>query len=220
MTESSRTSESAPERIFLDANVIRGHLTTDVVLSIADEKLVRPFWSEHVLDEARRHKPSDLPAEKFEYRLDAMNRAYPRAIVRGYDHLVDDMRAKGEDKRVLAAAVHKHCDVVVTENHRDFNPPSTGPHAIRIEGLSGFLQRKLAEHPDRVRAGMRAIVARNDRDPRSMPALIDKMAKIAALRGFAIDLNKAVEPNERGSHKALTAGRRRPAPSRDDERTM
>jgi hypothetical protein len=39
-----------PRKAFLDANVLRGQLTTDTMLSLAHARLFEPHWSEQVLD--------------------------------------------------------------------------------------------------------------------------------------------------------------------------
>ena len=43
------------------------------------------------------------------------------------------MRADEKDRHVLAAAVHGEVDVLVTENTKDFTPPTDGPHAMKVE---------------------------------------------------------------------------------------
>lgn len=77
--------------------------------------------------------------------------------------------------------------------------------------LSQFLSRKLEQNPERVVPALRAMVDRNRLDPRTMPALIDKMANIPELRGFAQKLYAAVEPHERGTAPVLAASQRKVA---------
>jgi hypothetical protein len=133
-----------------------------------------------------------------------MNEYFPDALISGHDHLIPEMQADPKDKHVLAAAVHGGCDVLVTDHVRDFNPPSTGPYAMRVERLSQFLNRKLQEEPVRVVSALQTMVNRNRLDPCTMPALIDKMATQPELRPFAQQLNERVLPDQRGSHEALT----------------
>ncbi len=120
----------------LDANVIRGHLTTNVLLTLAEHDIVEPHWSQEVLVEARRNRPKRMSEEEFDRRLRAMNGFFPEAMASGYDDLKPHMLADDGDKHVLAAAVHGHCDTLVTENTKHFSPPASGAHAMRVSRLS------------------------------------------------------------------------------------
>jgi predicted nucleic acid-binding protein len=177
--------EHTAEWAFLDANVIRGQLTTDLLLSLAEQDLLEPFWSEGVIDEMRRNRPEGVTEERIDRRIAAMNRYFPDAMVSGHEALIPQMPADAKDRHVLAAAVHGECDVLITDNIKDFHPPSAGPYAMRVERLSEFLSRKLHERPDTVTRALRGMVDRNRRDPRSMEALIGKMTSMPELRGFA-----------------------------------
>jgi PIN domain len=199
------------EQAFLDANVIRGQLTNDILLSLADRDVFEPRWTRGVLDEMRRNRPPGVPEERIDRRIGQMNRAFPDAMVTGHEPLIERMHADEKDKHVLAGAVHGGADVLVTENVKDFNPPSSGEDVMRVEKLSQFLSRKLEQNPERVVPALRAMVDRNRLDPRTMPALIDKMAKMPELRGFAQKLNAAVEPHERGTAPVLAANQRKAA---------
>lgn len=184
-------------RAFLDANVLRGQLTTDVLLSLADERLLVPRWSAQVLSEVRRNRPAGVTADRIDARFAQMNKAFPAAMTSGYDGLTQEMRADAKDKHVLAAAVHSRSTVLVTENLKDFDPPSVGPYAIEVERTSAFLNHILAESPERSLAALQAMVRRNRRTPRTMPELLAKMASQHDLNGFARALNSVIPPEHR-----------------------
>jgi predicted nucleic acid-binding protein len=190
---------------FLDANVLRGQLTTDVMLSLADRKLFEPQWSAEVLDEVKRNRPAGVTAERADARFAQMGKAFPEALVTDYQHLMPEMQADEKDKHVLAAAVHGESDVLVTENTKDFAPPTTGPHAMKVERTSEFLNQLLEENPEQVVDAMQKMVDRNRRAPQTMPELIDKMATQQDLKGFAHKLNGMVPPEKQGSHPNLQA---------------
>jgi hypothetical protein len=195
---------SSQPNAFLDANVIRGQLTTDIMMSLAYERLFRPQWSEHVMDEARRNRPPGITEAAINSRFAQMNKVFPTAMTSGYEPLMPEMQADEKDKHVLAAAVHGRSHILVTENVKDFDPPTSGPNALQVERTSAFLNRLLSEDPARVVAAMNKLVTRNRHDPRTMPDLIDKMATQQDLRGFARHLNAAVPPDQRGTHPNLT----------------
>ena len=209
MTDTTTPTPNAPERAFLDANVIRGQLTNDILLSLADHDVFDPRWSRQVLDEMRRNRPDGVSEERIDRRISQMNRAFPAAMTTGHESLEPQMPADDKDKHVLAAAVHSGSAVLVTDNLKDFHPQSSGPHAMRLNSLSGFLGRKLEEQPERVLSGLRDMLTRNRRDPRTMSQLIDKLASMKELRGFALRLDAAVPPEDRGTHDSLVANRSR-----------
>ncbi|TCC23399.1 PIN domain-containing protein [Kribbella speibonae] len=209
MTETERPGPPGVERAFLDANVIRGQLTTDVLLSVAARKAFDPRWTQKVIDEMRRNRPPGLPEADIDRRITTMNRAFPYAMTEAPpQRLQEEMAADPKDKHVLAGAVHSQSRVLVTDNLKDFDAPSSGPHAMRVESLNQFLVRKLDEDPERVQEGLQAMLDRNRREPKTMSALIDTMAQGEELRGFAQKLNTVVPPEQRGTSPVLTANER------------
>ncbi|RZT27166.1 PIN domain-containing protein [Kribbella sp. VKM Ac-2569] len=210
MTESAYSPNSGmPERAFLDANVIRGQQTTDVLLSLADNDVFEPRWTQHVMDEMRRNRPPGLSEKAIDRRIGMMNGAFEDAMTETPpQELQDQMQADPKDKHVLAGAVHSESQVLVTDNLKDFHPPSTGPNAMRVEGLNQFLNRKLDEDPQRVQQGLQKMLDRSRREPKTMSALIDNMAEGQQLRGFAQQLNTVVPPEQRGTSPVLTANQR------------
>jgi predicted nucleic acid-binding protein len=188
------------ESAFLDANVLRGQLTTDIVLTLAESGVLDPFWSQGVIDEMRRNRPTGVTEARIDRRIAAMNSFFPVAMVSGHDGLIPKMPADPKDRHVLAAAVHSRCDVLVTDNLKDFSPPMAGPYAMRVEKLSQFLVRKLQERPDLVVPAMQYMVMRNQRDPRTMEVLIDKMASMPELREFARELTTRL-PTEQNADR-------------------
>jgi len=191
------------ERVFFDANLIRGQLTTAVLLELAERRLFSPRWSQRVLGEMRDHRPDNVPAEKIDRRISEMNKAFPAAMVSGFEHHMERMQAHKGDRHVLAAAVHAKAHVLVTENDKHFSPPVTGDDAIEVERVSAFLNRYLNDHPREVIAAMEGMVARNRYEPRSMPALIDKMVTRGELAGFAHRLNAMLPAEQRGTNEKL-----------------
>lgn len=195
MTEPASTAGNRTETAFLDANVIRGQLTNDILLSLAEREVFNPRWSQTVLDEMRRNRPAGVSEKQIDHRIDAMNSFFPRAMTSGHEGLILGMNADLKDRHVLAAAVHSRSQVLVTDNVKDFDPPSTGANAMRVEKLSQFLVRKLQERPDLVVPALQAMVSRNRLDPRSMATLIDKMESMPELRDFARALTDQVTPH-------------------------
>jgi hypothetical protein len=79
--------------VVLDACVLYPISLCDVLLSAADRRLYRPYWSKSILDEMEGalvrngHAP-----EKIAYRRGEMERMFPEAEICGYEPLIEAMK--------------------------------------------------------------------------------------------------------------------------------
>jgi predicted nucleic acid-binding protein len=108
----------------LDTCVLLKSYLCDTLLSIAEEGVYRPLWSDHVLAELRRNLvKAGAKQEAVEHRLNQMTAYFPDARVTSYDELIGSMTNHPKDRHVLAAAVAGRADMLVTENLKDFPVP-------------------------------------------------------------------------------------------------
>jgi len=129
VTESSPLNSGRPERAFLDANVIRGQQTNDILLSLADNQVFEPRWTQQVIDEMRRNRPPGLSEKAIDRRITMMNAAFEDAMTEAPpQELQDQMQADPKDKHVLAGAVASESDFLVTDNK------STGQNLEKSKG--------------------------------------------------------------------------------------
>jgi len=109
---------------FLDANVLVPITLTDTLLRCASAGLFVPNWSGDVLREVRfalLRIESHLGQARIDYRIGAMQTAFPQACVTGYETLVDTIHLPDPDDRHVIAAAHlAHDDTIVTANLKDF----------------------------------------------------------------------------------------------------
>lgn len=128
-------------RAVLDANVLYPASLRNTLLWIAEEDLFSPVWSTQILDEFTRNLVADSRASEDHAKgiRDAMNRAFPTAMVSGrkIGKLVPAMSNHLGDRHVLAAAVAADAQGVVTSNLRHFPREACEPLEIQ------------AVHPDR-----------------------------------------------------------------------
>ena len=103
---------------FLDACVLYPSSIRDLLLRGADAYLYRVSWSPSVLEEVRRNLVEDqrCTQPQADALVADMTRAFPEALVEGYEQLIPAMRNDEGDRHVLAAAVAAKADVIVTEN--------------------------------------------------------------------------------------------------------
>lgn len=126
---------------FLDACVLYPSSTRDLLLRGAAAYLYRVRWSPTVLEQAQRHLIEDgrCTQEQADGLIATMTRAFPEAMVSGFDGLIATMTNHESDRHVLAAAVISKADVIVTDNVRHFPPDACEPYGIEVQTADEFL---------------------------------------------------------------------------------
>ena len=109
-------------RFFLDANILVDAQSRDLFLRAAEAAVVDVRWSGDVLREMDQTLARMGIDEDRRSRLRRLlEAAFPGAMVDGYRAIEDNLELPDQDDRhVLAAAATAQCDVLVTENLRDF----------------------------------------------------------------------------------------------------
>ncbi|MGH2588883.1 MAG: PIN domain-containing protein [Dehalococcoidia bacterium] len=113
----------------------------DTLLRAAEANLYQPRWSGEIFDELHRvlvrERLTDAAAAG--RLIDAMERAFPGARVREYEHLVESMSNDRSDRHVLAASVVAGVGTIVTANLRHFPASALMPFGIRAFSPDQFL---------------------------------------------------------------------------------
>lgn len=135
----------------LDANVLFPITLTDLLLRLAEIDLFRPVWSAAIHAEWSRNllvaRP-DLTAEQVDRRRRTMDRAFPHAVVTGYEPLTVTLSLPDpDDRHVLAAAIHSRATEIVTFNRRDFPAERLALYGLVATHPDEFLSRLLRSHP-------------------------------------------------------------------------
>lgn len=176
-------------RVVLDANVLYPFTLRDTLLRAAAEALFEAHWSEEILDEATRNLVGDgIVTEEQATRLrDAMNDAFPDALVRDYASLAEGLTNDAKDRHVVAAAVKVSAQVIVTMNLRDFEPL---PDGIEAQHPDAFLCNLLDLAPEVMTALVRQQAADLKRPPRTLDDVLYILAKVVP--GFVDELREYV----------------------------
>lgn len=133
---------------FVDTNVLFGFHLNDVLLGLAERGLFRPLWSEKILEELSRNLiQHGVPEASVRRRVTAMSRAFPDAMVSGFEDLIERMTNDPKDRHVLAAAVRANCEVLVTFNLEDFPDDSVDGYDIEVVHPDKFLLDQLDLYP-------------------------------------------------------------------------
>ena len=108
-----------PPTAVLDANVLYPFLVRDLLLSFAHADLYRPCWSRQIMEEWARKLMARRPEklEPIRRTVAVMEKAFPEALVAGYEALIDRLELPDiKDRHVLAAAITADAAFIVTEN--------------------------------------------------------------------------------------------------------
>lgn len=106
----------------LDTNVIFPVVIRDLLFWFAHFDLYTPKWSHTIFDEWKevmiRKGIKESEAIK---RVNKANLAFPDALVKNYEPLIDKLELPDKkDRHVLAAAIKTNANVIVTNNIKDF----------------------------------------------------------------------------------------------------
>ena len=127
-----------PFRVVLDANVLFPFTLRDTLLRSAAAGLYQVYWSEEILEETTRNliARGRVSEQQAAHLLAAMRRAFPEAVVQGYEVLIPAMPNDEKDRHVAAAAVKAGAQVVVTSNVKDF---ARMPDGVEAQSPDEFL---------------------------------------------------------------------------------
>lgn len=121
----------------MDACVLYAAPVRDLLIELAGRDLFRAKWTEQIqnewVDSLLENRP-DLTRENLERTVQLMNDAVLDCMVSGFEPLMAGLELPDpNDTHVLAAAIHSHCDAIITFNRRDF--PTAILHRYDIELL-------------------------------------------------------------------------------------
>lgn len=159
-------------RVFIDANAFVSSWVLDLVMSLADDGFLEPFWSDAVLDEAARAISSvrSRPIEAASRLLGELKRFYPSSMVAEKDWRPlepwFDLPDPG-DAHVAAAAAYARCDVLLTYNLRDFPRSALASWGIEPIGPDELAMRCVEADADGVADAVSRLVTGKSRPPRT-----------------------------------------------------
>jgi predicted nucleic acid-binding protein len=176
----------APFKVVLDANVLYPFSLRDTLLRAASEGLFQLYWSDQILEEARRSLVNSgrMTDDRATRLRSIMEEAFPEAMVTGHEPLIAAMKNDEKDKHVVAAAVKAGAQVIVTSNLKHFREL---PEGIEAQSPDDFLCNLFDLDPDGMVELVREQAAALKKPKRSYEELLDGLSKfvpefVAALR--------------------------------------
>ena len=106
----------------LDTNVIYPHEVRDILFWLAFHDMFTPKWSKHIFDEWKDvMQRKGIEEDEVKKRIKNANDAFPDAMVKNYESLVETLKLPdSKDCHVLAAAIKTNANLIVTNNLKDF----------------------------------------------------------------------------------------------------
>lgn len=153
----------------LDANVLYPAPMRDLLLQLAVTDLFRAKWTDDIhrewINALLRNGPLRDRAT-LERTRDLMNLATRDCLVTGYELFIPQLTLPDEnDRHVLAAAIVGRCDVIVTQNLKDFPGAILDQYGIVAEHPDEFLTNHLHLAPGVFCSAVRKVRARLKKPP-------------------------------------------------------
>lgn len=167
-----------PFKVVLDTNVLFPPLLRDVVLRAAEKDLYQPYWSPKILEELERVlvRAGHVAPDAAQRACAEIVRAFPEALIEGFEHLEPVMANDAGDRHVAAAATLAGAQVIVTANVRHF---SGLPQSLDIQTPDAFLMGLLGLAPTQMDAILREIQADYRNPPQDISALLSRLGAVA-----------------------------------------
>jgi predicted nucleic acid-binding protein len=167
----------------------------DLFLQLAVTDLFHAKWSADIHREwinalLAREPHRDLHA--LERTRDKMDTAIRDCLVTGYEPLVSSLSLPDpDDRHVLAAAIVGRCDVIVTQNLKDFPEVVLSEYGIEALHPDDFLRNHLHLAPGIFLAAVQKVRARLQNPPFSAQEYLDNLAMVG-LRATALELRQYI----------------------------
>lgn len=155
--------------VVYDACVLYPNALRDFLIRVAQEGMVSAHWTERILDEVFRNLSKNRP--ELADRLPRLRKLMCDAVldweITDYESLLESLALPDpNDRHVLAAAIQRSAQVIVTFNLSDFPEEALRPHHITALHPDAFALELLAQAPGEVQEVLRLQAA-----PTKNPAL-------------------------------------------------
>jgi predicted nucleic acid-binding protein len=167
-------------RVVLDANALFPNTLRDLLLRAAAAGLYQVHWSAQILEEARRNLvlKGIMSEDKSTRLVERMQRAFPEALVTGYEELIPSMKNDEGDRHVTAVAVVSGAEVIVTSNLKHFRREEL-PARVIAKSPDAFLLDLLDLAPEEMLQLLRTQAADLKNPPITLAKLLGGLAKSA-----------------------------------------
>ena len=183
-------------RALLDANVLYPAPLRDILLQLAVMDVFQAKWTAEIhrewIEALLRNDPQRDRAA-LERTRDLMDRATRDSLVTGYERLISALTLPDpDDRHVLAAAIVGRCDVIVTQNLKDFPDAVLADFQIEAQHPDEFLRHQLRLWPGRFCGAVNKVRGRLLKPPYSIEEYLAALGRQGLVR-TAEELRKFVD---------------------------
>ena len=179
----------------LDANVLYPAPLRDLLMQLAVMDMFRAKWTSDIhrewIDAMLENEPHHSRVV-LERTRDLMDKSTRDCLVTGYEHLTPSLTLPDpDDRHVLAAAIVGRCDVIVTQNLKDFPNESLASYGIEAQHPDEFLSNHLNLAPGIFCSSVQKVRRRLRNPPYSVDQYLENLiqcglvATVAELKTFA-----------------------------------
>ncbi|MFT2017412.1 PIN domain-containing protein [Streptomyces sp. 796.1] len=146
-----------------DANVLYPSTLRDLLIRVAQARVVQAKWTDQILDETFRsiqqNRP-DLDPRKLARTRELMAGSIRDVLVKGYEPLLEDLDLPDAgDRHVLAAAIHARAQSIITFNLKDFPTARLSTWGIQAVHPDAFLEAQVRLSPQLIHTALAQIAA-------------------------------------------------------------
>jgi hypothetical protein len=167
--------------VILDANVLYPASLRSFLLYLAYNKIFQPKWTSQINDEWQRSlscKLPDLTVEKLQRTTDAMNKAFPDALVTDFESIIDSLALPDtRDRHVLAAAIKAGGDYIITHNTKDFPQNVLAVYNLEAITPDKWVMRLLDQDSEGVIESFHMQVRSLRNPPKTIEEVLESFAK-------------------------------------------
>ena len=181
---------NASFRAVLDACVLANFGLCDLFLTLAETpRLYQPVWNREILDEVGRTQVGTLgrPAGLSRSWREAVESAFPEAMVAGEQALLTVCANHEKDRHVLATAIRGRAELIVTGKLKHFPPEALKPWHVSACHPADYLIRLYSVNAGLVVARVEEIARKRKRTPEQHLAFLGK-----SVPSFAAHVAEAV----------------------------
>lgn len=156
----------------LDANVLYPAPMRDTLLQLALTDLYKAKWTADIHREwieALLEKQPHRERAALERTRDLMDRSTRDCLIAGYEPMIPTLQLPDpDDRHILAAAIVGRCDVIVTQNLKDFPEDLLSAYGIEAQHPDDFLCNHLDLAPGLFCGAIRKVRGRLKNPPYSV----------------------------------------------------
>lgn len=168
-------------KVLVDANVLYGQTPRNLMMYLGWVDAVHLHWTDEILDECFENlsqNREDLDPAKLARTRSLMLKHQPRAMVMGYEPLIEGLSLPDAgDRHVLAAAIHGDVKWIVTNNIKDFPVSVLAGHGLKRTKPDGLVNLLLDHVPGRVIQAITNLQQAKRRPPRGMEETLALLAR-------------------------------------------